>query len=470
MPRMEAEQAGEASGSGTGSARTLTEGVQGHSSSFGSIEPYIHDEGDDFEEYLERMESFLDTNRITDSVRKRDVFITFAGKEIYKALKAAIQPRKVRELTYKEMTQVLTNKYARKKSRIGQRFKFHNRVQAEGESIEDFAQDLQFLAQSCEYGNALDESLRDRFVCGLRNTRIQTKLIDDDQATFDQVLRTALNMELTEESVKMIHPLKTENIAKIAHVKQKAPSKQRKGGTPYIKCYNCNKWGSHVAAECKVKKKSSRKEFSRRESSKKEAKKKHEVKNLQYIASDSSDSSEGYRIDRAVHSLRLGSILKEGKLRNHTPNEVEREGSVSDPVYIEVSMGKYKIKMEIDCGAHTSVMHVDDYKKYFSEFPLRKCALTLSVVTGDDIAIVGQIKGEIKIKFGSGRKQKFEKMRIVIISCAHRFIPLCGRDWISRIYPQWRNTFKCNAIKEKENKSTIIVRLRRRSAHPVVFY
>lgn len=60
---------------------------------------------------------------------------------------------------------------------IAERFHFHQRLQAVGESIADYIAELRRLTTHCEYGAHLDEALRDRLVCGLRNMSIQKKLV-----------------------------------------------------------------------------------------------------------------------------------------------------------------------------------------------------------------------------------------------------------------------------------------------------
>ncbi|XP_055687612.1 uncharacterized protein LOC129792523 isoform X2 [Lutzomyia longipalpis] len=238
------------------------------------------------------------------------------------------QDKKASEVGKKLLRDVPRN--LKKRNVLQERFKFNTRLQEEGETAEEFAKDLQILAQSCAYGKFLEEKLRDNFVYGLRSARIKINLISvliaEDEATFEHVRRTARGMELNEEKEKMMHPENLKTIAKIVHGKQKQPDEEGKVGKSYIKCSNGIKEEPHVAAEGKV-----ATESFRRESPKKKEEKERDI----YSNSDGEEDNED-RQDEGINSLRLGSILKEGKLRNHTPNEVEREGSVSDPVYIEV--------------------------------------------------------------------------------------------------------------------------------------
>ena len=50
--------------------------------------------------------------------------------------------------------------------------------QQQGQTIADFVAQLKKLSTYCEYtGDQLKESLRDRFICGLRSESIQRKLL-----------------------------------------------------------------------------------------------------------------------------------------------------------------------------------------------------------------------------------------------------------------------------------------------------
>ena len=59
---------------------------------------------------------------------------------------------------------------------IAEHFNFHRCSQQTGESAKDFVAELRRLTIHCEFGNRLDEALRDRFVCGLNNETIQKRL------------------------------------------------------------------------------------------------------------------------------------------------------------------------------------------------------------------------------------------------------------------------------------------------------
>ena len=50
---------------------------------------------------------------------------------------------------------------------IYERYKFHNRFQESGETIDAYASSIRTLADTCEFGTLKEELIRDRIVCGI---------------------------------------------------------------------------------------------------------------------------------------------------------------------------------------------------------------------------------------------------------------------------------------------------------------
>jgi hypothetical protein len=86
-------------------------------------------------------------------------------------LKDIISPNKPKEKSYDELCQALLGHYLPKPLVIAERFKFYKRGQNEGETIAEYVITLKHLTATCEFGDFLPQSLRDRLVCGLRNEK-----------------------------------------------------------------------------------------------------------------------------------------------------------------------------------------------------------------------------------------------------------------------------------------------------------
>jgi hypothetical protein len=82
---------------------------------------------------------------------------------------------------------------------IAKRYRFHSCVQKEGKSVSEFVANLKQLASTYNLGAYLNETLQDRFVCGLRSANIKKLLADD--YTFDNTLNVALGIETADTDV-----------------------------------------------------------------------------------------------------------------------------------------------------------------------------------------------------------------------------------------------------------------------------
>ena len=59
----------------------------------------------------------------------------------------------------------------------------------------DFVAELRHISQDCQYGDQLEEMLRDRLVCEIRDERIQRRLFVENNLTFQKAFDTATAMD-----------------------------------------------------------------------------------------------------------------------------------------------------------------------------------------------------------------------------------------------------------------------------------
>ncbi|CAB3985347.1 Hypothetical predicted protein [Paramuricea clavata] len=139
--------------------------------------------------YLERIEQYFEATDVpadTAEVNKRRaILISAIGARTYDVLSDLCSPDSPSTKTYTQLPAILKDHYAPKKLVIAKRYRFHNCVQKEGESVSEFVANLKRLASTCKFGAYLNEALRDRFVCGLRSSNIKKKLLADEY-TFDK--------------------------------------------------------------------------------------------------------------------------------------------------------------------------------------------------------------------------------------------------------------------------------------------
>ena len=151
--------------------------------------------------YLERMQLYFVANSVEDE-RKVAVLLTVIGAKTYETLRSLLSPERPRDKSYDQLVAALQKHYDPKPLVIGERFRFYQRSQEAGESIADFIADLRRLSIRCEFGDFLDQALRDWFVCGVRSEALQKKLLTEAELTIKRAQEIAQSMESADRNSK----------------------------------------------------------------------------------------------------------------------------------------------------------------------------------------------------------------------------------------------------------------------------
>ena len=114
--------------------------MAGHIGKIGEFDPGL----EEWSSYLERLNHYFAANGVAND-KKRDTFLCCIGRETFSLLRALVAPEKPGDKTYQELCDALTAHLAPKPLVIAERFRFHKRVQKEGESIKVYAASLQKL-------------------------------------------------------------------------------------------------------------------------------------------------------------------------------------------------------------------------------------------------------------------------------------------------------------------------------------
>ena len=83
---------------------------------------------------------------------------------------------------------------------IAERCQFHRRNQAADENIAEFDAAMRKLTTHCEFGETLEESLKDRFVCGLQHEATQPRLLAEHALTYQKALEIAGGIEAADSN------------------------------------------------------------------------------------------------------------------------------------------------------------------------------------------------------------------------------------------------------------------------------
>jgi len=140
------------------------------------------------------------------------------------------------------------------------------RGQAEDESVADYLAQLHQLAGRCDFKDFLDQALRDRFVCGLKNAAMQKQLLAEVDLTINRAVEFALGMEMADKNAQVMQSASygQPNVQAMGKERQSRLKKRgrassmRCGGhheaskCPFIdsECYKCQKKG-YIARACR---------------------------------------------------------------------------------------------------------------------------------------------------------------------------------------------------------------------------
>ena len=163
---------------------------------FGKLDEY--NETEDWRHYIERVNHFFEANwanEITDPDKRRSIFLVCVGAKTYKLVRSLVAPEDPKDKSYEDLAKLLQDHFMPKPSAVVQRLKFNTRSPQPGETIVMFLAELRHLSEHCEFGITLDEMLRDRLVCGVRDIRVQRWLLAEPKLTLKRVLDLALAIE-----------------------------------------------------------------------------------------------------------------------------------------------------------------------------------------------------------------------------------------------------------------------------------
>ncbi|KAM7287864.1 uncharacterized protein ISCGN_031555 [Ixodes scapularis] len=127
--------------------------------------------------------------------KQRDIFLASCGTRVFSLLLDLLKPATPHVKTLGELLATLRSHFSPAPSTLMERFRFNNRSRQDGETLGQFVAALRGLASTCAFGDQLDSLLRDRFVCGINNPAMQTRLLELPDPSLDDAVKAALAME-----------------------------------------------------------------------------------------------------------------------------------------------------------------------------------------------------------------------------------------------------------------------------------
>ena len=100
------------------------------------------------------------------------ILLSAIGKTTYALLSDLVAPQVQGEKSFQDISDVLCAHFKPNRSVIAEHVHFHKRDQAPGKSIAEINAALHKLATHFQFSANLADTLRDRFVCGLRHNTV----------------------------------------------------------------------------------------------------------------------------------------------------------------------------------------------------------------------------------------------------------------------------------------------------------
>ncbi|XP_050670636.1 uncharacterized protein LOC126969323 [Leptidea sinapis] len=154
--------------------------------SIGKINEFkVH--SDDWNLYVERLEQYFVVNKIPADMQ---VLTLITDKSKSK--------------TFSQIAEIMQKHLQPKPSPLTERYKLRNRKQMDGESIAEYVSVLKKMSIGCEFGEGLEDSLRDQLVCGVRSEAIRQRLFAEEKLGFAKAYTFSMSLEAAERNAAVV--------------------------------------------------------------------------------------------------------------------------------------------------------------------------------------------------------------------------------------------------------------------------
>ena len=151
-----------------------------------------------FEQMSEIHESIVNVDvDAVKAVRKRALFINSIGKEAYSLLRSYLAPELLSTKSLAQLKACITTNLVPQPSLSSESYKLSQLRQETNETISLFLSRVKAQAAKCDYGQAFDRIVKDKFICGVRSEKLRSTLLNDPAVTTSA---TALQKAIAHEA------------------------------------------------------------------------------------------------------------------------------------------------------------------------------------------------------------------------------------------------------------------------------
>ena len=291
----------------------------------------------------------------------------------------------------------------------------------------EYVAPLRRLAITCEFGNFLDQALRDRFVCGMKSESTQKKLLAERDLTLARAQELARGMEVASQDTRDMRHLAvgaSGSTDKIHHTDTSGASGSG-NSTPAGSCHRCGK-GDHDGRACKFRQA-----------------KCYKCGKTGHIAPvcRSTGNHKGQHRVRDTHCVDTeGSDVE---MHTFTVNRTRAK-----PIRVELQVAGQPLTMEVDTGAAVSILSESVFLKKFPEGKLESTSMVLRTYTGETMKVLGVFPASV-------RYQQQDPCDLELVIVAGDGPCLLGRNWLEEIRLDWYSI----ASMSKDRPNTALKRI-----------
>ncbi|XP_060063527.1 uncharacterized protein K02A2.6-like [Ylistrum balloti] len=391
-----------------------------------------------------RQMQVLNAHSIKDE-KQVPALLSLIGGRTYNVLRDLTATDRPATKTFNELVAILKNHLSPKPLLIAERFRFHKRDQKEGESVRDYVAQLRKLSEHCEFGVVLMESLRDRFVCGLKNEAVQKKLLSEKDLSFDKAVDIAVAMETAaRDAVELqakhkglsVHSLKSKN-PKFSSRNQKSSQQNKPKVSSHEKpCYRCTRPG-HDPQKC----------FFKNEKCNQCGKVGHIKKACRREVHTEKNGKKVHSLDDQYYEY--GDIVSD----IYTVHDTQSPG----PYWVKPRVDGTPLRMELDTGSAVSVIRKQDLVEHFGKVTLNPTTKVFKTYSGETITPIG-VK-EVKVHINN----QISDLPLYVVERGGP-PPSFGRSWLSELKLNWAEIHAVSAVSDRSNRADSVKSILQRYA------
>ena len=424
---------------------------------------------EDFNSWFERFECFLDCNTI-DEAKKNKYLIANLNSESYATLKKLCVPKKPVDLTFQEISELLTVHFSPVSLPDAAKFNLRRRFQNADEPFNDYLVSLKELILNCGFNSQarIDEELKDQIIQGIRDKSLQAQLLSNKNLSLQDIINRVRAAESANKTIKNVTStlVPSSSDGTIHKINEKIVKKFQKNGagSSYgnsygngknynssrnsnsgnvntIVCYRCGK-RNHKAPDCRFKDRNCNKCGKVGHVSNVCGKSRNDLlKNNSYNSSATNNLHNSNASNVKNNSSTVKNLSAEMQIVDISHISVKNVAieNVPKKYMINLLINDKCIRFEADCGAPLTLISKSEAKNFNLLSEMQPYNLSLTSYTHDEVRIIGTIS--VNVKFN----ENVHHLKLYVVDGSYESI--LGRDWLEALDIDVRKFYAKNSSK-----------------------